>query len=102
MTTPIVYVVDDDTNVRKAVARLFRSVGLDVETFETADAFLEAEKTDAPGCLILDVQMPGRSGIELQEALAAQRVDLPIVFMTGHGDIPMTVKAMKDGARQAR
>ena len=94
----IVYVVDDDASVRKAVARLFRSSGLQVETFETADAFLEHERPDGPGCLVLDVQMPGQSGMELQKELAAHEVDLPIVFMTAHGDIPMTVRAMKEGA----
>ena len=100
MSTPeaMVYVVDDDPSVRKAIARLFRSVGLDVETFETARAFLDHERLDVPGCLVLDVQMPGLSGIELQEELGAHHVDLPIVFLTGHGDIPMTVKAMKAGA----
>ncbi len=100
MSTPeaMVYVVDDDPSVRKAIARLFRSVGLDVETFETARAFLDHERQDVPGCLVLDVQMPGLSGIELQEELGAHHVDLPIVFLTGHGDIPMTVKAMKAGA----
>ena len=97
-SSAIVYVVDDDASVRKAVVRLFRSAELSVEAFETAGAFLAHARADLPGCLILDVQMPGQSGIELQEELAAHGVDLPIVFMTGHGDIPMTVKAMQDGA----
>lgn len=98
MTDAIVYVVDDDASVRRAVERLLRSAGLQVEAFETAGAFLEHERADAPGCLVLDVRMPGRSGIELQEELTAHGVDLPIVFMTAHGDIPMSVKAIKDGA----
>jgi len=94
----IVYVVDDDASVRKAVTRLLRADGLQVEAFERASAFLEHEREDAAGCVILDVQMPGLSGMELQEELVAHGVDLPIVFMTGHGDIPMSVKAMKGGA----
>ena len=93
----IVFVVDDDPSVRKAAARLFRSAGLQVETFETARQFLDFSRPDLPSCLVLDVRMPGLSGIELQEELAAHD-DLPIVFMTGHGDIPMTVQAMKAGA----
>ena len=93
----IVFVVDDDPSVRKAAARLFRIAGLQVETFETAREFLDHRRPDLPSCLVLDVRMPGLSGIELQEQLAAHD-DLPIVFMTGHGDIPMSVQAMKAGA----
>ena len=93
----IVFVVDDDSSVRKAAARLFRSVGLQVEVFETAQEFLDYPRPDLPSCLVLDVRMPGLNGIQLQEQLAAHD-DLPIVFMTGHGDIPMTVQAMKAGA----
>ena len=93
----IVFVVDDDPSVRKAAARLFRSVPLQVETFENARQFLDFTRPDLPSCLVLDVRMPGLSGIELQEQLAA-RGDLPIVFMTGHGDIPMSVQAIKAGA----
>ena len=93
----VVFVVDDDSSVRKAAARLFRSVGLQVEVFETAQEFLDYPRPDLPCCLVLDVRMPGLSGIELQEQLTAHD-DLPIVFMTGHGDIPMTVQAMKAGA----
>jgi FixJ family two-component response regulator len=94
----IVYVVDDDASVRKATARLFRAAGLKVVTFESADAFLEYPTSDKSACLILDLEMPGRSGIELQDELAARKIGLPIVFMTGHGDIPTTVTAMKQGA----
>ena len=94
----IVYVVDDDVSVRKAMTRMFKSLGLEVATFGTAREFLDCRRKDVPGCLILDVQMPGLTGLELQEELVAHQVDLPIVFMTGHGDIPMTVKAMRSGA----
>ena len=94
----IVYVVDDDISVRKAMTRMFKSLGLEVATFGTAREFLDCRRKDVPGCLILDVQMPGLTGLELQEELVAHQVDLPIVFMTGHGDIPMTVKAMRSGA----
>ena len=94
----IVFVVDDDLSVRKASARLFRSAGFQVETFESAQEFLEYPRPDQPSCLVLDVRMPGLSGVELQEQLMARDADLPIVFMTGHGDIPMTVKAIKAGA----
>jgi FixJ family two-component response regulator len=97
-SSPTVYVVDDDESVRKALARLFRSSDLAVETFEAAGAFLEHELADGPACLVLDVQMPGRSGIELQKELVEHRIDLPIVFMTAHGDISMAVEAMKWGA----
>ncbi len=94
----IVFIVDDDPSVRKASARLFRSAGYPVETFESAQEFLEYPRPDQPSCLVLDVRMPGLSGVELQEQLMAHDADLPIVFMTGHGDIPMTVKVIKAGA----
>ena len=97
-TDGMVYIVDDDTSVRKALKRMFKSLGLHVVTFGTAREFLDYPCADMPGCLILDVQMPGQTGIELQEELTAHKVDLPIVFMTAHGDIPMTVKAMRSGA----
>ena len=100
MTQPsgIVYVVDDDASVRKAMTRMFKSLGFEVATFRTAREFLDYELADLPGCLVLDVRMPGQTGIELQEELVACYVDLPIVFLSGHGDIPMTVKAMRSGA----
>lgn len=94
----IVYIVDDDSSVRKATARVFRAAGFKVESFASADEFLDYPVSNTPGCLILDLEMPGRSGIELQEELAARKIGLPIVFMTGHGDIPTTVTAMKHGA----
>ena len=93
-----VYVVDDDESVRSALSRLLRSEGLDVEAFATAEAFLEHPRPDEPGCLVLDVQMPGLTGLDLQRALAESGAELPIVFMTAHGDIPMSVRAMKEGA----
>jgi len=93
-----VYVVDDDVSVRKATARLFRSAGFKVTTFASADEFLEYPTSDAPACLILDLEMPGRGGIDLQVELAHRGIELPIVFMTGHGDIPTTVTALKQGA----
>lgn len=100
MTTPaaMVYVVDDDELVCKATARLLKSVGIQVRTFASAREFLDASRDDRPGCLLVDVRMPGLSGLDLQQALRNANVDLPIIFMTGHGDIPMSVRAMKAGA----
>ena len=93
-----VFVVDDDTSVRTALKRLIQSLGLEVETFDTAHAFLQHESHHGPACLVLDIRMPGASGIELQEHLARAGVEIPIIFITGHGNIPMSVKAMKAGA----
>jgi FixJ family two-component response regulator len=95
---PIVFVVDDDPSIRDALDGLFRSVGLNARYFASAREFLQAERPDAPGCLVLDVRMPGMSGLEFQRELAAASEDLPIIFITGHGDIPMSVQAMKAGA----
>lgn len=97
-TDAVVYVVDDDESVRRALTLLIRSVGLRVETFPSAQAFLDYRLADRPTCLVLDVRMPGRSGLDLQAELQPARHDIPIVFLTGHGDVPMTVRAMKDGA----
>lgn len=94
----IVFVVDDDPSVRKSLGRLIRSVGLAVETFAAAAEFLERHPHKGPSCLVLDVKMPGISGLELQEKLLSQEYAMPIVFITGHGDIPMSVKAIKKGA----
>ncbi len=94
----IVFVVDDDPGIRDALQSLIRSVGLSVQTFGSAKEFLESQRPDAPGCLVLDVQMPGLSGLDLQRELATAGVQLPIIFLTGHGDIPMSVRAMKAGA----
>jgi FixJ family two-component response regulator len=95
---PIVFVVDDDRSVRDALRRLITSVGMTVEVFPTAQAFLSAPRGDAPGCLVLDVRLPGLSGLDLQRELANTHATLPIIFLTGHGDIPMSVQAMKAGA----
>ena len=95
---PVVFVVDDDPSVRAAVKLLIESSGFVVESFATAQEFLGAKRPDAPGCLILDVCLPGLNGLDLQRELAATGVDIPIIFLTSHGDIPMTVQAMKAGA----
>jgi FixJ family two-component response regulator len=95
---PIVFVVDDDAAVRQSLNNLIRSVGLRVETFASADQFLRHTLPDVPACLVLDIRMPGQSGLELQSELCATERALPIIFITGHGDIPMSVRAMKAGA----
>ena len=95
---PIVFVVDDDESIRRALDSLLRSVGLRVETFSSAQEFLQARSPDVPGCLVLDVRLPGLSGLDLQRELADADIQTPIIFVTGHGDIPMTVTAMKAGA----
>ena len=95
---PIVFVVDDDASVRESLSSLFRSVGLCVELFSSAQAFLKHQRPNAPACLVLDVRLPGLSGLELQRELGAHGNAIPIIFITGHGDIPMSVRAMKQGA----
>src|SRR4029453_8821676 len=95
---PIVFVVDDDRSVRDSLRRLIPSVGMRVEVFPSAQAFLSAPRPDVPGCLVLDVRLPGLSGLDLQRDLAQSRATLPIIFLTGHGDIPMSGRAMKAGA----
>ena len=97
-TEPIVFVVDDDPSMRKALANLFRSVGLRAEVFGSARELLETELPDVASCLVLDIRLPGPSGLDFQAELAKTNIQIPIIFMTGHGDIPMTVKAMKAGA----
>ena len=97
-TAPIVYVVDDEPAVSISLKRLLRSVGLEARTYASAQEFLRSERPDAPGCLILDVRLPGLSGLDLQQELTAEKIDLPVIFITGHGDIPMSVRAMKAGA----
>ena len=94
----VVFVVDDDLSVREAVSSLIRSVGLRVQTFASAKEFLAFERPHAPACLVLDVRMPGLNGLDLQREIAGGEQPLPIIFITGHGDIPMTVRAMKAGA----
>jgi FixJ family two-component response regulator len=101
MTTeapPVVVVIDDDAPLREALSSLFRSVGLQVRTFGSAQEFLQSGAPDGPSCLVLDVRLPGLSGLDFQAELAKANIHIPIVFMTGHGDIPMTVRAMKAGA----
>ena len=95
---PIVFVVDDDASVRDAVKRLIASVGLRVETFGSAHEFLNHKRPEAPGCLVLDVRLPDLGGLEFQHSLAEANIHIPIIFITGHGDIPMSVRAMKAGA----
>jgi FixJ family two-component response regulator len=95
---PTVFVVDDDASMRDALKNLFRSVGLDVETFGAAQEFLSGRRSEAPGCLVLDVRLPGLSGLDLQRQLMDADIEMPIVFITGHGDVQMSVRAMKAGA----
>jgi FixJ family two-component response regulator len=97
---PMVYVIDDDRQIREGLHSLIRSVGFRVETFASAQEFLDAKRPDAPACLILDVRMPGLSGLDLQQTLKNANLRLPIIFITGHGDIPMSVRAMKEGAHE--
>jgi RNA polymerase sigma factor (sigma-70 family) len=95
---PIVFVVDDDPSVRSSLKFLLSTVGLQVESFDSADAFLHKKSPDVPSCLVLDVRLPGLSGLDFQRELAARNAPIPIIFLTGHGDIPMSVRAMKAGA----
>ncbi|MGC2331028.1 MAG: response regulator transcription factor [Candidatus Acidiferrales bacterium] len=95
---PAIFVVDDDASVRDAISNLLESVGLRGETFASADEFLNAPRPEAPSCLILDVKLPGRNGLEVQEELEKIGIRIPIVFITAHGDVPMTSRAMKAGA----
>jgi FixJ family two-component response regulator len=93
-----VFVIDDDAHIRAAIQGLLKSVGLRSETFGTAQEFLRGKRPDAPSCLVLDVRLPGVNGLDFQQQLTDAGVHIPIIFITGHGDIPMTVKAMKSGA----
>lgn len=94
----MVFVIDDDESMREALESLIRSVGLNVQTFASAHEFLRSDRADVPACLILDVRMPGLSGLDLQRDMVEANIHVPIIFITGHGDIPMTVRAMKAGA----
>ena len=101
MTTedaPVVFIVDDDANVRRSIQDLLESVALQSEAFATPQEFLESRRADRPACLVLDVRLPGMSGLDFQRALAEAGISLPIIFITGHGDVPMSVQAMKSGA----
>ncbi|HVH90438.1 MAG TPA: response regulator transcription factor, partial [Candidatus Acidoferrum sp.] len=93
-----VFVVDDDTSVRESLGNLIRSAGFTVQTFSSAQEFLISQRPKGPSCLVLDVQLPGLSGLDLQQELAKGGVEIPIIFITGHGDIPMSVRAIKAGA----
>jgi FixJ family two-component response regulator len=94
----IVFVIDDDASLRAALKELFESVGLQVEPFGSGEAFFDSKHSDATSCLVLDVRLPGMSGLKFQEELAKAKISIPIIFLTGHGDIPMAVRAMKSGA----
>jgi FixJ family two-component response regulator len=98
MTEGAVFVVDDDPSFRRAIKRLVESVGLQVELFGSAHEFLRAHRSDAPSCLVLDIRLPGISGLDFQRELGDANIHIPIIFITGHGDIPMSVRAMKAGA----
>lgn len=97
-STPVVFVVDDDVSVRESLELLIRWAGWQPEIFPSAQEFLSRPPVDAPSCLVLDVELPGLNGLDLQKRIAADRSEMPIIFITGHGDIPMTVRAMKAGA----
>ena len=94
----IVFVIDDDPSIREAIESLIRSVGMHVQTFASAQEFMASTRPDAPACLVLDVRMPGLSGLDLQRELLDSGIRIPVIFITGHGDIPMSVRAMKAGA----
>jgi FixJ family two-component response regulator len=95
---PVIFVVDDDASAREGIEDLLQSVGLRVMTFKSPQEFLEGARPDAPGCIVLDVRLPGTSGLEFQKVLTDAGIHLPVIFITGHGDIPMSVMAMKSGA----
>ena len=95
---PIVFVIDDDASFRQSTGRLIQSIGFQVKTFGAAAEFLSTGRTDVPSCLVLDVRLPGLSGLDLQQELGEAGIEIPIIFITGHGDIPMSVRAMKAGA----
>jgi FixJ family two-component response regulator len=95
---PVAFVIDDDATVRESIADLLSSVGLAARTFGSPQEFLDSRRPNSPGCLVLDVRLPGPSGLEFQSSLARSGIELPVIFITGHGDIPMSVRAMKSGA----
>src|SRR5215468_10221304 len=99
-TSAVVYVVDDDESMRRALGALVRLAGLRVQTFPSAREFLAFPRPDVPSCLVLDVQLPGLSGLDLQQELARADIQIPIIFLTGQGDIPMSVRAIKAGAQE--
>jgi FixJ family two-component response regulator len=95
---PVAFIIDDDATVRDSLADLLRSVGLAAQTFGSTREFLDSKRPNLPGCIVLDIRLPGGSGLEFQSSLAGSGIDLPVIFITGHGDIPMSVRAMKSGA----
>jgi FixJ family two-component response regulator len=95
---PIVYLIDDDESVREGIADLLRSVGHDVRTFGSVQQFIDSSRPDAPGCIVLDVRLPGMSGLEFQRTLIRSNIHIPVIFISGHADVPMTVRAIKSGA----
>ena len=95
---PVVFIVDDDASVREGLEDLFQSVGIGALTFGSTQEFLKSTRPDSPGCIVLDVRLPGQSGLEFQRQLAQADIHLPVIFISGHGDIPMSVQAMKSGA----
>src|SRR5664279_157193 len=95
---PVIFVVDDDASVREALDSLIRSIGLNVQVFGTTEEFLQAKRPDVPGCLVLDIRLPGLSGLDFQREMAKSNIHIPVIFITGHGDVPMSVRAMKAGA----
>ena len=95
---PIVFIIDDDVSVREGISDLLRSVGLGVQAFASAQEFMNSKRPQAPGCIILDVRLPGRSGLDFQQTMGKLDVRLPVIFISGHGDIPISVRAMKSGA----
>lgn len=95
---PIVYLIDDDVSVREGIADLLRSVGHDVQTFGSVQHFVDTRRPDAPGCMVLDVRLPGMSGLEFQRTLIKSNIDIPVIFISAHADVPMTVRAIKSGA----
>jgi FixJ family two-component response regulator len=97
-TAPIVYVIDDDSLIRRGLESLIKSIGMRVDTFATAHEFMQSKRDDAPCCLVLDVRLPDQSGLDLQRGLVAADIHIPIIFITGHADTPMTVRAMREGA----
>lgn len=96
--TPVVYIIDDDQSLREAIADLLNSVGLQAQSFASVQEFLDSDRSDAPACLVLDIRMPGMSGLDFHREMDKWNIALPVIFITGHGDIPMSVRAMKQGA----
>src|SRR5262249_34416529 len=97
-SAPVVFVIDDDATVRDAISDLLRSIGLAAQSFGSTQEFLQYKRPDTPGCIVLDVRLPGASGLEFQSTLADANIRLPVIFITGYGDIPMSVRAIKSGA----